>query len=189
MRKKSILIALALVAALVLVSYGVQAQEPLQAGDKVGEVSFVAPSTADDLAYLGLEKGAKGFKIGQVKAPVVVVQLFSMYCTYCQEEAPQVNEFFDLTKQKGLREKIKIFGVGMKNSQMETDLFRNKFKVMFPLLADPDGTVHATLGSPMTPFFLVVDNREGGKILFTHLGAMPSAESFLQSIIDKAGLK
>lgn len=165
------------------------ALEAPKAGDTINDVSFVAPASQADLDYLGIKKGEASFTVGKVKAPVVVVQLFSMYCTYCQEEAPQVNEFYNLLQQKGLRDTIKIFGVGMRNSKMETDLFRKKFKVVFPLLPDHDGAVHTKLGSPMTPFFLIVDNRNGGKIIFTHLGAMPSAESFLQSVIDKAGLK
>ena len=174
---------------LVLFALAASAQELPKAGDKLGKISFTAPVSAEDLAYLGVGKGAKEFTLDQIKAPLVVLQLFSMYCTYCQEEAPQVNEFYKLINQKGLGDKIKIFGVGIKNSRMEADLFRKKFKVAFPLLPDPEGIVHGQLGSPMTPFFVVIDNKDGGGIIFTHLGAMPSAESFLQSVVSKAGLK
>ena len=133
---------------LVLLALAASAQELPKAGDKLGKISFTAPVSAEDLAYLGVGKGAKEFTLDQIKAPLVVLQLFSMYCTYCQEEAPQVNEFYKLINQKGLGDKIKIFGVGIKNSRMEANLFRKKFKVAFPLLPDPEGIVHGQLGKP-----------------------------------------
>ncbi len=189
MVRKTTFPVLCLVAILALSPLAASAQEPPKAGDKLGKISFAAPVSNEDLAYLDVANGAKEFSLDQIKSPLVVLQLFSMYCTYCQEEAPQVNEFYKLINQKGLGDKIKIFGVGVKNSRMETDLFRKKFKVAFPLLPDPEGVVHGQLGNPMTPFFVVIDNKDGGRILFTHLGAMPSAESFLQSVVSKAGLK
>jgi thiol-disulfide isomerase/thioredoxin len=61
-----------------------------------------------DLKYLGLPAGGKFFKINQVKAKVVIIQIYSMYCPYCQAEAPNVNRLYAAIENSPvLKDKIK----------------------------------------------------------------------------------
>lgn len=121
---------------------------PLWAADKPPQVgaalpALVLPASTDsqDQGYLGIS--GKPFGVAQVKAPVVVLQVLSMYCPYCQKEAPSVNALFKMIESdKNLKGKIKIIGIGAGNSAYETNLFRKKYSVPFPVLPDPDFVVY-----------------------------------------------
>ena len=70
------------------------------AADRVAELlpefTLPLPEQAEHRAYLGIEdlKG-DSFTVADIQADVVLIELFSMYCPYCQEEAPLINELYD----------------------------------------------------------------------------------------------
>jgi thiol-disulfide isomerase/thioredoxin len=58
--------------------------------------------------------GFGSFKIPEIKANLVIVEIFSMYCPYCQREAPNVNQLYAKIEQNpALKGKIKIIGIGV----------------------------------------------------------------------------
>lgn len=156
-------------------------------GQAFPAVRLTAPEDPKDVAYLGLGPGAKTFAVGDIDAAVVVVQLFNMYCTYCQREAPRVNDLRGLIERQGLGRQIKLIGLGLNNTAMEVDVFRQKFGVVFPLIPDPDGAIQAKLGQTVTPYFVVIDNAKGGRIILAHQGPIASLEDFLAEITRRAG--
>lgn len=48
-------------------------------GDNLPDVLLDAPTVAGTLAYLGLPKDTKKLRVSQIKAKVVVVEIFNMY--------------------------------------------------------------------------------------------------------------
>ena len=163
---------------------------PPQAGGTFPEIELAKPSAPAELQYLGLS-GSGFFKVNQVKADVVIVEIFSMYCPYCQGEAPNMNNLYSLIESNPkLKGKIKIIGIGINNSAYETDIFKKKYKVEFPLVPDGDFKLHKTIGQVRTPYFIVV-KLKGGKaeVIYSKLGALGDNKDFLSQIVKSAGLK
>ena len=96
-----------------------------------------------------------------------------------------------IEKNETLKHRIKIIGIGAGNNAMEIKIFRDSFKVPFPLFTDDDFAIHKKLGQVKTPYFIVVKNEDNGghKIIYSKLGAFKKADAFLKSLIEMSGLK
>ncbi len=149
--------------------------------DKFPEENIQAPEEAGYQEYLGISDN-EVFVIGDVKADLALVQLFSMYCPICQREASEVNELYELIQEQGLGESIKIFGIAPGNSSFEVSVFRDRYEVEFPLIPDPDFVWHERLGEVGTPTFYVV-NPANAQVLDAHTGPFPDGvEAYLDSV-------
>lgn len=165
--------------------------KPPQKGGVLPVISLPVPKNPDEKNYLGLS-GSGTFKISQIKAKVVIVEIFSMYCPYCQKDAPGVNELYRLIENNpDTKNKIKIIGIGAGNSSYEVEVFRKTYNVLFPLFPDKDFTIHKACGEVRTPYFMVVKINEDGthRIVHTQLGEYPGAEPFLELVLKASGLK
>lgn len=185
------LLPLLLLAALCLGGTPPAAASPPKEGDAFPALKFAVPSQAGHARYLGLAASQEPFALGQIKASHLLVEVFSMYCTFCQADAPQVNQLLELIKQQDLEGKLKVVGLGAGNSEYEVGVFRKKYKVDFPLLPDADFSAHQALGQPRTPFFILLklSGQEPPQVLYTHLGAIGPPQEFLDTLKQKAGLK
>jgi len=167
------------------------ANQPPQKGEGLPAINLPVPKNPDEKNYLGLS-GSGTLKISQIKAKVVIVEIFSMYCPYCQKDAPGVNELYRLIENNpDIKNKIKIIGIGAGNSSYEVEVFRKTYNVPFPLFPDKDFTIHKACGEVRTPYFMVVKINEDGthQIVHTQLGEYPGAESFLELVLKASGLK
>jgi thiol-disulfide isomerase/thioredoxin len=135
------------------------------------------------VAYLGLGEESSDFHMAHIKADLVVVEFFSMYCPHCQHEAPLLNKVYELLHQDGLDTRVKMVGIGIGNSPYEVGIFQKKFHVPFPLFADEEYVWHKQVGQVGTPYFVfVVPGKGGAKVAFTHLGRIDSAPWFVKQI-------
>ncbi len=73
------------------------ADKPPQKGESLPVINLPIPKSPAEKSYLGLS-GEGSFKIPQIKAKVVIIEIFSMYCPYCQKDAPGINELYILLK-------------------------------------------------------------------------------------------
>jgi peroxiredoxin len=161
------------------------ATEPPSKGNVLPAINLPVPKNPDEKTYLGLP-GSGFFKIPQIKAKVVIVEVFSMYCPYCQKDAPGVNELYRLIENNpDIKNKIKIIGIGAGNSSYEVEVFKKTYNVPFPLFPDKDFTIHKAYGEVRTPYFMVVKINEDGthQIVHTQLGGYPGAEPFLELVL------
>jgi len=166
-------------------------KKPPQKGEGLPVINLPVPKNLDEKTYLGLS-GSGFFKIPQIKASAVIVEIFSMYCPYCQKDAPGVNELYRLVENNpDIRNKIKIIGIGAGNSSYEVEVFKKTYNVPFPLFPDKDFTIHKAFGEVRTPYFMVVKINEDGthQIVHTQLGGYPGAEPFLELVLKASGLK
>jgi len=157
--------------------------KPLMDGSPFPNLSLTGELTPEQAKYLGV-KGKAPYSLNDMDAPVLIVEIFSMYCPFCQAEAPTVNGLYQLIGQQDLRDKVKLIGVGAGNSDFEVDVFRQKYEVLFPIFSDLEFTAHKAVGEVGTPFFYVLKkNAKGGyDILFGSLGRMDSPEAFLKAV-------
>jgi len=167
------------------------ANKPPEKGERLPVINLPIPKNPDERNYLGLS-GSGLFKIPQIKAKAVIVEIFSMYCPYCQKDAPGVNELYRLIENNAdIKNKIKLIGIGAGNSSYEVDVFKKTYNVPFPLFPDKDFTIHKACGEVRTPYFMVVRINEDGthQIVHNQLGNYPGAEPFLELVLKASGLK
>ena len=167
------------------------ATNPPSKGEVLPAVNLPIPKNLDERGYLGLS-GSGLFKIPQIKAKVVIVEIFSMYCPYCQKDAPGINELYRLIENnQDIKNKIKLIGIGAGNSPYEVEVFKKTYNVPFPLFPDKDFTIHKAFGEVRTPYFMFVKINNDGthQIVHTQLGDYPGAEPFLELVLKASGIK
>jgi len=167
------------------------ANKPPEKGEQLPAINLPIPKNPDERNYLGLS-GSGLFKIPQIKARVVIIEIFSMYCPYCQKDAPGVNELYRLVENNtDIKNKIKLIGLGAGNSSYEVEVYKKTYTVPFPLFPDKDFEIHKACGEVRTPYFMVVKINEDGthQIVHTQLGNYPGAEPFLELVLKASGLK
>lgn len=176
---------------LTLVSPVLPANKPPAKGETLPVFNLPIPKSPAEKGYLGLS-GDGLFKIPQIKAKVVIVEIYSMYCPYCQKDAPGINELYNLIEKKpNLKNKIKMIGIGAGNSSFEVEMYKKTYSVSFPLFPDKDFAIHNACGEVRTPYFIVVKINDDGthQIVHAQLGNYPGAEPFLEIVLKASGLK
>ncbi len=169
----------------------IAASAPPVEGARLPDANLRAPDDPDEQRYLGLS-GKGSFQIPQVKARVVILEIFSMYCPYCQREAPKINELYKaIENNEALRGKIKLVGIGAGNSAFEVKVFRDKYKVPFPLLPDEDFSLHKCFGETRTPYFIAIRINDDGshKVIYSKLGGIEEPKQFLKQMTKLSGLE
>jgi len=169
--------------------YSAECKTPSEGG-VFPEITLSIPQNTVEKEYLGI-KGKGTFKLSQIKAEVLIVEIFSMYCPYCQKEAPLVNELYQIINNRpDLKNKIKIIGIGAGNTPFEVEVFKNQYDVPFPLFSDESFSVHKSVGEVRTPYFFVIKiNADGSnKILYSKVGSIQHPNQFLDLIIKEYAL-
>ena len=168
----------------------VAATKPPGVGGVLPEINLSVPQDPENQRYLGLS-GEGQFTIPQIKADVVLVEFFSMYCPYCQGEAPNLNKLYDkIEKNSNFKNRIKLIGIGVGNSAYEVSIFRKKYNINFPLFPDADFSIHKTIGEVRTPYFIGVRIMKDGShsIIYSKLGGIGDVDKFLSLILRLSGI-
>ncbi len=158
--------------------------KPLQPGTIFPDIPLEGKITESHKNYLNL-KGDGPWKINDLDADHIIIEVYSMYCPHCQKEAPAVNSFYDMLSESKECADIKFMGIAAGNSEFEIDFFKKKFGVEFPVFTDQDLNIHSEIGEPGTPHFFML-KKEGSsyKIIISHEGPFESPEKFLKTIKD-----
>jgi peroxiredoxin len=167
------------------------ASMPLLTGGKLPGIQLPVPKERGEKAYLGIS-GEGSFRIHQVQATAVLIEIFSLYCPQCQSAAPEVNALYQMIEQiPGLQDRIKMVGIGAGNSVLEVNTFKGQHGVPFPLFPDQDFKIHKLLGEVRTPYFIVVKIKKDRttEIVLLQEGAFGAAEIFLQKLMRVSGLR
>jgi peroxiredoxin len=165
---------------------------PPPVGGQLPDFSLTVPREGAEKAYLGVAAGSGAFKVPQIKAQAVVIEIFSMYCPYCQKEAPNVNRLHErIEGDPALRGKIKLIGIGVGNSAFEVGVFKKKYGIPFPLFPDGDFALHKLLGEVRTPYFIGVKVLPDGshRVIHSRLGAFEGVDQFLAEVVRAAEVK
>ena len=158
----------------------------LAVNNQMPEIAVNDSLSRSEIEYLGLKKEGQ-FSLSDIDCDILLIEVFSMYCPHCQKDAPTVNELYELTlgAEKNFAKKVRMVGIGAGNSNFEVHIFKEKYKVRFPLFSDPELKIHKDLDSVRTPYFIAVCNRgpNKGEILFSQLAGLNKPENFLDRIL------
>lgn len=147
------------------------------------------------------EKGASNFSPGgstkatftlaQIKAEVLVLEVVTVYCSYCQGEVSKLNGFYALLQNTPYAGKIKVIGVSMSNSGQDVKYFQQKYNVPFPLFADPQNGIYKVLGRIQTPYWIVLksDDQGGFTEIYSQSKELLEPKALLDLILEKSRLK
>ncbi|HCY86645.1 MAG TPA: redoxin [Desulfobacteraceae bacterium] len=146
------------------------------------------PEDAGQRSYLGFKPGLKfgdTFTLDKVKADILVIEIFSMYCPICQREAPKINELFEAIRAAG-SPNIRLMGIGAGNSAYEVQVFKDSYGIAFPLFSDGSFKIHKKIGERGTPFFIALNQNapQGHRVFFTHSGDIGDPDLFFKKILD-----
>jgi thiol-disulfide isomerase/thioredoxin len=184
-RMSSALCVMFLVAGVVGLSLRCQAADsPPSEGGVLPNISLPIPEKPEEQQYLGLE-GKGAFSVPKIRADVVILEIFSMYCPFCQKEAPNVKALYQMIDQnEELRKRIKMIAVGAGNSPFEVDTYKSAYALGFPHFADTDFSIHEALGRVRTPYFIVVKLTKDGppRVIYSRVGGIGDPRSFLELI-------
>lgn len=170
---------------LIFETHSLLAAECPHEGGTFPEITLPVPQTAGEQDYLGI-KGKGSFKLSQIKTQIVILEIFSMYCPYCQKEAPNVNELYQLINNRpDLKDRIKIIGIGAGNTPFEVEVFKKQYNIPFPLFPDESFSIHKVVGDVRTPYFFIFKiNPDGSnKIIYSKAGSIQDPKQFLDLII------
>jgi thiol-disulfide isomerase/thioredoxin len=191
MLKKMVVFFVVLVVCLAVLSDApVVAEQTAISGDVLASITLPVPQDQNATNYLGLT-GEGSFTISQIKARVVIIEIFNMYCNNCQREAPRVNELYQAVgKDPNLKGTIKMIGIGVGNTPLEVEVFKKTYAIPFPLFPDEDYSIHKTTGEVRTPYFIGVKiNADGSLSVFhTKEGGFQDATQFLKQLVAASGL-
>ncbi len=185
---------IALLFAIVLLSLNgpVLAEDSLPAkGGKLPNINLPIPKDSGGKTYLGLS-GEGLFKIPQIKAEGVLIQVFNTYCPVCQTNASAMGDLYrQIESNPNLKDKLKLIAIGVGNNSLEADVFKQTYHVPFPIFPDENYEIHQVLGEVRTPFFIALKLTGDGyqEIVHTQLGGLKDARGFLDLMVEAYGIK
>ncbi len=112
---------------------------------RLPDFKLPVPADRSDREYLGIS-GKDTFRIGQINAQIVIIEVFSFHCPICQPQAPLVNELYNkIQADPNLRDKVKIIGIAATNNPFEARSFKESHRVPFPVFSDEDSELAIAL--------------------------------------------
>lgn len=166
---------------------------PPAVGGALPDFSLETPRDGGERSYLGLSFFNRSFKVQELKATqVVLIEIFSMYCPYCQGDAPHVNDLYrKIEAAPALKGRIKLIGIGAGNSSYEVGVFKKKYAVPFPLFPDKDFRIHQLVGEVRTPYFIGVKVNPDGthRVFLSRLGVLGNVDQFLADVVKLSGIR
>jgi len=173
------------------VSYGQVSTAPPETGRTgIPAIVLQMPLSDADKSYLGLT-GNGSFSLPVIHAQVLIIEVFSLYCSLCHREADGCNRLYSaIEADPGLRGRIKVLGIGAGNNPAEAAAFKAKNRVAFPVFHDRTAAVMKQLGVSVTPSFVCCRIGPNGTLqhLFTVSGPLGSPAAFLRRVRACSGL-
>jgi thiol-disulfide isomerase/thioredoxin len=144
------------------------------------DIRLSAPDSEDTKHYLGLNE-FKPFSLSKVRAKLILVEVFSVFCSHCHKNAPSLNKVYDVIQgDSELRDDIKVIAIGAGNNSKQLDVFKTKHRVQFPQFPDPEMYLTRALRVTGTPIIILATN--SGEVLMTHTGLIDDLDEVLVQI-------
>jgi peroxiredoxin len=130
---------------------------------------------------LGVPTG-KPFKLSQVGAPYILVEVFATGCSHCYTHAPHMNTLYNLI-DKDAAGKVKVIGLASGDSPDNVASWKKQLKVPFALVADTDNKTTGKINIMGTPTTVLLN--KNGDVLYAKPGAFQDANAFFNDLKAK----
>jgi len=103
----------------------------------------------------------------------------------CPKNIPVFNSLYaNFKKDAARKDKIKVVGIAVGNTETEIRQYNRDFKVSYPVLTDYSFAVHKALGNVRVPFTIFVKKDVRGQcvVAATHQGVYDSAEEVMKTL-------
>jgi len=161
--------------------------------EQLPPVTLTIPQNPDYRSYLGLTNlSGESFQLTDIDADVLLIQFFSMYCPFCQEEAALINELFETIVNFSSEDfSVKMIGIGTNNSEFEVSHYRSTFDIQFPVFSDLDMQSYNTLGGKGTPSFIACRKTDDSEcaIILRQSGGFNTVNEFFNQLLQKSGYR
>lgn len=147
-------------------------------------LTFNNSLSTEEQAYLGIQK-TNPFALNDIKSPFILVELTNTYCVSCKKNIKIFNEVYKKAqKDKELKGKVKVIGIAIGNNKREVDYFKNEHKILYPIIIDPEFSVHKALEEPRVPYTMFIRRDAQGKVIIfkSHKGVFESADELLDEL-------
>jgi peroxiredoxin len=135
----------------------------------------------DDRNYLVINKN-KSIQLDDIKASLIIIELFNTYCTICSQNMKILNDvFISLEKNKQLDKKIKIIAIASGNNENEIKEYKKNHNIKFPIFIDYDFKIHTLLGNPRVPYTIFI-KKPDKKVVHIHQGLFNSSNEIIEKI-------
>ncbi len=147
-------------------------------GNPLPDFSLQAPASDRDREVLGL--GSGDFKLRDVPAELLIVEIIGVYCPLCHQQAPLFNQLVGRIGKKNLAARIKLLAVAAGGNPIEIDHLRSNGVYDYPIVPDESFAVHKLLGQPRTPFTMILDKDR--RVVDTHLGVIEDIDAYFEKL-------
>jgi peroxiredoxin len=142
--------------------------------------TFPPPDSAQTQEYLGLD-AMKRFKVSDIKAKIVVIEVMNSLCQACQANSPIMNEVYKTIQADSGLTDVKVIAIAIADDKTRVETFKKQFETPFPILIDENSEIMRALSLKATPTAIVVWTKDA-KVLFTEPGVIPDADAFVKEV-------
>ncbi|MEA3333536.1 MAG: hypothetical protein U9Q58_08060 [Pseudomonadota bacterium] len=154
--------------------------------EMIRPISMAIPTDYRMAAYLGFFTHRESFMLTEIKARIVVAEIFQVRCSHCRRQVDDLVDLYNLILKEGLSHQVKIVGLGYGDELFEVEEFGRHFAIPYPLFADPQGRKVKVDEIPVT--FILELTPEGARVLYEFHGLLPESEDLLKLIRQASGL-
>jgi peroxiredoxin len=157
----------------------------------LAQIRLTVPADEQARKYLGLAKESGQFGLSDIKADILIIEIFNIYCPFCQRHAPKANKLFQTIQGRtDLKDKVKFIGLGISNSAYEVNIFRQKYSVQFPLFEDKESSIVQALPGIRTPHYFGLRKSGDSMELFLSMqGSFDDEGVFLETLLKNSGIQ
>ncbi len=157
----------------------------------LAQIKLTVPADEQARKYLGLTKESGQFGLSDIKADILIIEIFNIYCPFCQRHAPMANKLFQAIQGRiDLKDRVKFIGLGISNSAYEVNIFRQKYSVQFPLFEDKGSSVVNALPGIRTPHYFGLRKSDDSMELFLSMqGSFDDEGVFLETMLKNSGIQ
>ena len=164
----------------IIASANAVAAKPISEGSTLPEFKMDLASQPDMLKYLGIESGTE-FSLSQIRAKLILIEVFSAVCPACLKNAPNVNKLYDIiSNDADLNKDVKLVGIAVGDDDKLVNVYKNNFDIKFPLVADPKEEIDSRLGYMSTPTIILADKK--GTVIYMHEGIIDDIDAVLEVV-------
>ncbi len=149
--------------------------------------ALAVPYDSEHRTYLGIDDGRETFKMSDIRADILVVLVFDMYCHVCGQSADNMSRLEEKLNGKTDDCRVRIIGLGRGDTQFEVETFARKFKLDFPVFSDRKHGLSDGLGVTRTPsgFAFICDANGGFELVDSFSGYLSKLK--LEAFTNRVG--